>query len=394
MKPCIRCGRPLPDDASLCSACWQPVEPSAPAAPAARYVARIPAPPRPSPGHWAPAPEAGAWQPPAGTVYQPPPPPVYDPTAPAETAGRSSYRWFFENITGFILMGFILAFALIVGGQSSAYFSAANLRSLLQSFCVLAPYAAGLALTARTCGPDLSMGAVALYSAMLMAAGAPFPLALLAGIIAGFINGVLVWLFKLPALIVTLVTGQILLGAVYFSTGMQAVVLEGGRQVSPAIFFAVALFTLAAGFIYVCLTPAGTPFDKRPAGGRRPLTFLFAYPLAGVLAAFGGVLAIMRLGAFVPGGGLGYGGTLVDLLFIWAAIASSRLLDNRVAPVLYAALAAFVLALLDNGMAFAGFDTLIQGYLKAVLCLLMLFCAGLARWPFGKNQPTLYSPGT
>lgn len=375
MKPCKKCGRMLYDDATLCSACMSPADIKSPANRAQPY--------------WGPIGITDNERAEA-TRRDVPHQVTYGAVPVADSV--SSFRWFFENIPGFILLGLILIFALVVGGRSPHFFGGANLRNLGQSLCVLIPYATGVAITARASGPDLSIGSVALYAALLLAAGAPFPAALLAGAVAGFVNGVLVWLFKLPALIVTLVTGQIIMGAVYFATRLQPVVLEGGRPMPAGFFFAVGLFTLAAGFIYVLLTPAGTPFSKRGQG--RSLTFLFAYPIAGILAAFGGVLSVMKMGAFAPAGYVAYGGTLVDLLFIWAAIASSRLLDGRVAPVLYAALATFVLALLENALAFAGFDAVLQGYLKAVLCLLMLFCAGLARRPFGKAPPTLYSPGS
>lgn len=416
MTPCKKCGHLLGEGATLCSECWAPQETDvyrkrlqytlggtankrpggALADGLPRYEARPVGLPLPSPAHRLPsAAEQGVQALPTQDGRLPSfstndvPPPEWP--QPSE-AHPPSFRWFFERIPGLVLMAFILVFALFVGGRSETYFSSANLRNLLQSFCVLAPFAAGIAVTARANGPDLSLGSIALYGGMLMAAGAPFPAALIAGMIAGFINGVLVWLFRLPALIVTLVTGQILLGAVYVSSRMDSVSLEGGHLISPATFFAVGLFTLAAAFLYVLLTPAGTPFAQRGKDARSR-TFLFAYPLAGILAAFGGVLSIMRMGGFAPAGDLYYGGgSLIDLLFIWAATASSRLLDNRVAPVLYAALAAFVLALLNNAMAFSGFDPLIQGYGKAVLCLLMLFCVGLARWPFAKTAPIHY-PG-
>src|SRR5829696_4710608 len=115
-----------------------------------------------------------------------------------------------------VLVLAIIAFSLL----SSRFLSAPNLSLVLAQVTVIAVLALGQTLIILTAGIDLSVGAIAVFSSILMAAfcttlGMPGFLALLLGFICGTamgaLNGFLVTKIKLPPFIVTLGTLTIFL---------------------------------------------------------------------------------------------------------------------------------------------------------------------------------------
>lgn len=107
-----------------------------------------------------------------------------------------------------------------------------TLSLLLQQTAVIAALAVGQTLIILTAGIDLSVGAVAILSMMVMAKvssehGAPGPVALLIGIgvavAAGALNGALVTRLKLPPFIVTLGSLSVFTAIALLYTGGQSV---------------------------------------------------------------------------------------------------------------------------------------------------------------------------
>ena len=110
-----------------------------------------------------------------------------------------------------VLVVAIIAFAIVNG----RFLSAANLGLVLQQVTVIATLALGQTLIILTAGIDLSAGAIAVFSSILMAnmaakLGVPGVLAIIIGLILGTamgaINGLLVTRINLPPFIVTLAT--------------------------------------------------------------------------------------------------------------------------------------------------------------------------------------------
>src|SRR6185312_10118437 len=110
-----------------------------------------------------------------------------------------------------VLLVAIIAFSIVNG----RFFTATNLSLVLQQVTVIATLALGQTLIILTAGIDLSAGAIAVFSSILMAtfcvdAGVPGVIALLLGFACGTamgaLNGFLVTRIKLPPFIVTLGT--------------------------------------------------------------------------------------------------------------------------------------------------------------------------------------------
>src|SRR6185312_6783821 len=110
-----------------------------------------------------------------------------------------------------VLIVAIIAFSIV----NARFMTATNLSLVLQQVTVIATLALGQTLIILTAGIDLSAGAIAVFSSVLMAqfctkAGMPGVIALVLGLACGTamgaINGALVTKIKLPPFIVTLGT--------------------------------------------------------------------------------------------------------------------------------------------------------------------------------------------
>jgi len=135
---------------------------------------------------------------------------------------------------------------------------------ILQQVAVIAALAIGQTLVILTAGIDLSVGAIAILSSLVMASlaannGVPGFLALLIGVgfgvLAGFINGVLVTRLNLPPFIVTLGTLSIFTAIALLYSGGQ----EIGRRQLPGILnwagtrLQIGPFRITTGVIIVVL---------------------------------------------------------------------------------------------------------------------------------------------
>jgi fructose transport system permease protein len=133
----------------------------------------------------------------------------------------------------FLSAALILVITAIVFTMLNDRFSDPRTLSLLvQQTAVVAALAIGQTLIILTAGIDLSVGAIAILSMMVMAKissdqGVPGPLALLigfaVGMLAGSLNGLLVTRLKLPPFIVTLGTLSIFTALVLLYTKGQSV---------------------------------------------------------------------------------------------------------------------------------------------------------------------------
>src|SRR6476469_9424355 len=121
---------------------------------------------------------------------------------------------------------------LILGAVNTRFFLPANLSLVVQQVAVVGGLAVGQTLIILTAGIDLSVGAIMIFSAIVMAAsastyGLPGPVALLIGLVvgtlAGGINGLLVTRLRLPPFIVTLGTLNIFTALTLLYSGGQSI---------------------------------------------------------------------------------------------------------------------------------------------------------------------------
>jgi fructose transport system permease protein len=232
-----------------------------------------------------------------------------------------------------VLIVAIIAFAIVNG----RFLSAANLGLVLQQVTVIATIALGQTLIILTAGIDLSAGAIAVFTSILMAnmavkLGVPGVVAIIIGLILGTlmgaINGLLVTRINLPPFIVTLATLSI-----YFSLNSvvsRSETIRGSDM--PSIMtatgnnaFRIGGFSLTWGTIIMLLLFAiffyslgSTSWGKhvyatgddveaaRLAGIRTDRVLLSVYLVAGLIYAIGAWVLMGRLASASPNVGTEY----------------------------------------------------------------------------------------
>jgi fructose transport system permease protein len=141
----------------------------------------------------------------------------------------------------------VLFVALVIFGfLSENFFKATTLSTILQQIAIVGIIGCAQSLVVLTAGIDLSVGAIAVFSSVLMGQmtfryGIPAPAAIAIGMalgtLMGFINGWLVAVVKLPPFIVTLGTWQILLASNFIFSKNETIRSSDVEATAPSLGF-------------------------------------------------------------------------------------------------------------------------------------------------------------
>jgi fructose transport system permease protein len=297
-----------------------------------------------------------------------------------------------------VLILSIIAFSLI----SSRFLSAPNLGLVLQQVTVIAVLALGQTLVILTAGIDLSAGAIAVFTSIIMAnlttkAGfsgfAALVIGLLCGLAMGAFNGLLVTRLNLPPFIVTLGTLSIFfsLNAVLSRSETVRGSDMPGLMTWTGNSFAVGGFRITYGSIIMLLLFAffyyalgSTAWGKhvyatgddmeaaRLAGIRTDRVLLSVYIVAGLLYAIGSWVLIGRLASASPNVGTEY-----NLDSITAVVIGGTSLFGGRGIVLGTLVGALIVGVFRNGLQLAGVAVTWQGF---AIGLLVLAAVGIDQW--------------
>jgi fructose transport system permease protein len=297
-----------------------------------------------------------------------------------------------------VLVLAIIAFSLF----NSRFFSAANLSLVLAQVTVIAVLALGQTLIILTAGIDLSAGAIAVFSSILMASfcvdlGMPGVLALLLGLVCGTamgaFNGFLVTRLKLPPFIVTLGTLTIFfsLNAVVSESetvrgsDMPSIMTWTGSTIPIGTFRltygSIIMLLLFAAFFYALSRTAwgkhvyatGDDAEAARLAGIRTNRVLFSvYTVAGLLYAVGAWVLIGRLASASPNVGTEY-----NLDSITAVVLGGTSLFGGRGGVLGTLIGALIVGVFRNGLQLAGVEVVWQGF---AIGLLVLIAVSLDQW--------------
>jgi ribose transport system permease protein len=316
-------------------------------------------------------------------------------TERAETPGRGKHSGTERVLTfGDVLgrdAGGIIVLLVLFGAltlASDQFLTGANLANLARQVAIFGIIAIGQLLVILTAGIDLSVGSVlglsGCVTAELLVHGVPIPLAILgglaAGLLCGLVNGLLVAYAKLPPFIVTLGMLGIARGVVLVFTNASTIqplpdsftaIANGTLLGIPNLLWLFAAVALVAAFVLRRTTfgryiyaIGSNPESARLAGVPVRTVLVSVYVISGLLAAVGGVLFTSRLGSGIPTAGTGY-----ELQAIAACVIGGASLFGAKGGAFGAAAGALIVATLNNGGNLLAINAF---YLQIIIGLLIL----------------------
>lgn len=267
-----------------------------------------------------------------------------------------------------VLFG-VIVLSVIITLINPKFLNIANISSIVENFSHVA--IAGLAVTMVfvSGGLDLSLGSMMAFSsviaAILMKAGVFVPLAVLIGILAagifGLLNGVLIVKYKIPSFIVTL-------GTMYIGRGVVQAITRG-RPIYPlpesfGVLGNTYLFKLPlAGFILLVLAYIANFVLKNTSYGRS----LYAiggnletaklsgintefiqgstYVLSAMMAGFSGIILTSKMLSAQTSLGTGW-----EFKIIAAVIIGGTSMMGGIGTIAGTILGAILMAIIENGM--------------------------------------------
>jgi len=299
----------------------------------------------------------------------------------------------------FILVVAFIAFTLL----NSRFASASSLGLLLQQTAVIAALAIGQTLIILTAGIDLSVGAIAILSMMVMATlakdnGLNAVLALLAGlalaVAAGLLNGLLVTRLNLPPFIVTLGTLSIFTALALLYSGGSSIQAEHlppllnvlGEGFGPRGGFRLTWGVVAVGVMYaiVGFALSQTAWGRhvyavgddresaRLSGVATGRVLLAVYTVAGLIYGFAAWVLIGRSGAATPN-------AIVDanLSSITAVVIGGTSLFGGRGRLIGTLIGALIVQSLAFGLSLAGID---QQYRVLATGVLVIVAVSVDQW--------------
>jgi len=229
-----------------------------------------------------------------------------------------------------VLIASILIFGVLIGDR---FFSPFALTLVLQQVQIVGIVAAAQSLVILTAGIDLSVGAITVFSSVIMGQfafryGLPPSVAvgcgLIFGTLCGALNGILVARVKLPPFIVTLGTWQIILASNYLYSANETIRAQeieaeapllqlmgtkfqiGGAVLTLGVIFMIVLMLVLAWVLRHTAwgrhvyAVGDDPEAAQLSGVNVKATLLSVYALAGLICAFAGWALIGRIGSVSP----------------------------------------------------------------------------------------------
>ncbi|MBN2469239.1 MAG: ABC transporter permease [Anaerolineae bacterium] len=287
--------------------------------------------------------------------------------APRATTGSLLQRLI--RFREFTLIVMIIVVGLLLHLQTGRFFSAGNVNAILMGFSASAIMMVGMTAALVSGGFDLSVGSVfamgGVTAAVALRSGVPIWLAVIMGIaagaLAGLINGLLITKAEINPFITTL-------GMMSIARGVGLAITEGSPIAGlPTEFFVfgqgktfgisnlilIALVVVVLGDILMRRSAlfrqiyyvGGNPDAARLSGINVHRVIIGVYMLSGLLAALAGVLSVSRFTVADPGTGTGE-----ELRLIAACIIGGASLQGGKGTALGGLLGLIFVGFINNGM--------------------------------------------
>lgn len=294
-----------------------------------------------------------------------------------------------------------LIIALIISAiVAPSFLSSRNMSALLVSSSFLVVITVGEALVIMTGMIDLGVESILAAGGMLVAflsvmqhmpTGVAIPFTLLAGLFVGLVVGLLVTKGRIPSFIVTLGT--------YWGLKGIALLFNGGNYISPnsgqfkfgglagtflgmPTLVVIMVLLVAAAQLLLSYTPAGTwikaigsnEMSAKTVGLNIDAMKIGLFMVAGLLAAFAGILIAAWQGSMYPTTGEGY-----SLQAIAAAILGGIPFSGGRGTIVGAAIGALIIGLINDIIVLVGLPSLYEYIFVAVILVIAGLQARAAR---------------
>ncbi|MFI0445744.1 substrate-binding domain-containing protein [Actinomadura sp. 6N118] len=321
---------------------------------------------------------------------------------------QTAARLLGENgaLAGLVIL--VVALALLSGD----FLTVDNLLNVGVQAAVVAILAFGVTFVIVTGGIDLSVGAVAALSAVVLAwtatdHGVPWPIALViaiaVGVAAGLVNGALITYGKLPPFIATLAMLGVARGlALVISEGSPIALPDAVTHLGDTIgsYLPVPVIVMAAMGLLTALVLARTYSGRamyaiggneeaaRLSGIKVSRQKLVTYALSGAFAAIAGVVLAARLSSAQPQAASGY-----ELDAIAAVVIGGASLSGGKGKAFGTLVGALILAVLRNGLNLLSVNAFWQQVVIGVVIALAVLLDTLRRRGTSFSPRTFYAGG-
>lgn len=322
------------------------------------------------------------------------------------SALKSLQHWLHQTPSAVPMI--VLVVALVVFGfLSPNFFKAVTLSTILQQIAIVGILGCAQTIVILTAGIDLSVGAIAVFSSVLMGQftfryGLPAEISIVLGLafgtLMGGINGWLVAKMKLPPFIVTLGTWQIILSSNYIFSANETIrsqdiaanapalqfwgqaIQPGGVKVLYAVFLLIVLVAVMA---YVLRQTAwgrhvyavgDDPEAAQLSGVQRDKVLIQVYALAGLFCAIAGWVMIGRFGSVSPSASTGVLGNIQSITAV--VIGGISLFGGR-GSIVGMFFGALIVGVFEMGLKMVGTDPQWTFFLIGVL---IIFAVAVDQW--------------
>jgi ribose transport system permease protein len=281
-----------------------------------------------------------------------------------------------KDIPGYALMVVFLLGALILGASDGRFFRPENINNVLEyQFSFYAAAALVTALTMRAKGPDISFVPLAVLAGFIIASGDTYAgVAIALGVcsLVGVLNGIIITMTNIPAVITTLVTGVL--------TNLVTQLIFGGIKWAgiPVTYdlYPMPLIAAAVCVPLIFLTKLRLPKDrhlscnsgalKNRAFWRKNLAYIAAYAASSAIACVAGFYLTAHVGVAT----IKMGSDLYEVIaIVFFAVSSVRLRHSKWS-VFYALVPALAWALLGNAMNLFSMSSYEQMLVRVVVIMI------------------------
>ena len=301
-----------------------------------------------------------------------------------------------------VLLGSIVIFGVVLG---SKFFSPFAMTLILQQVQIVGIVAAAQSLVILTAGIDLSVGAIAVFSSVIMGQftfryGLPVELSVACGLAfgtaIGALNGWLVAAIKLPPFIVTLGMWQIVLAANFLYSANETIRSQDIAAEAPLLqllgakfsiggaVFTVGVIVMIAIVLILAYVLGHTAWGRHVyavgddpeaaelSGVNVKKTLISVYALAGFICAIAGWALIGRIGSVSP-----TSGQLINIESITAVVIGGISLFGGRGSILGAFFGALIVGVFTLGLRLAGADV---QWTYLLIGLLIIAAVAVDQW--------------